>query len=210
MAYDHEIVEMFIGNESGKSVECRQEFQRVLDRLRAGDAEGLLVLKLDRLARSTRDGADLLDEFFGTRSKYGLTLLSVQDYLNTDTAAGVMMFNILLSFAQYERDLASERTRAVLQYKMKNGHRVSKRIQYGWQVDPRDDQRLIEHPEEQAVIARMRELEASGRSMSAIAQLLNDEEIPTKLNGAWYPATVDRVLHPEKRRARRARTKKSA
>ena len=103
--YDLDVVEVVEdAGESAKSLK-RPGLQRALDMLRSGSAEGLAVVKLDRLTRSIGDWQTLIDDHFGDRSQ----LFSVADSIDTRTAAGRMVLNILLSVAQWEREAIGER-----------------------------------------------------------------------------------------------------
>ncbi|MEX2142400.1 MAG: recombinase family protein [Pirellulales bacterium] len=101
----------------------RHGFARILQLLRDGVANGLLILKIDRLCRDVADGQHLLREYFGIDSKYGKHLFSVNDYVDTRTANGLLLFNLQLVIAAWERQTISERTKAALTFKRKNGER---------------------------------------------------------------------------------------
>src|SRR4051794_23668669 len=97
--YELQVVETIVESESAKSLD-RAGLQRALAFLRSGQADGLAVVKLDRLTRSVSDWQQLIDEFFGERA--GKQLFSVQDSIDTRTAAGRLVLNVLLSVAQWE------------------------------------------------------------------------------------------------------------
>ncbi len=88
----------------------RPGLQRALESLRRGDAEGLLVAKLDRLTRSVRDLGTLVEDYFSD----GFSLLSVGDSIDTRSAAGRLLLNVLASVSQWEREATGERTREAL------------------------------------------------------------------------------------------------
>lgn len=75
----------------------------------------MVVVKLDRLTRSVADWQLLIDDYFGERS--GKQLFSVADSIDTRTAAGRLVLNVLLSVAQWERETTGERTREALRHK---------------------------------------------------------------------------------------------
>lgn len=98
--------------------EKRKELDLLLSYLREGDT--LIVYKLDRLARSMKQLIDLVDLF----KEKGIHFKSIRDSLSLDdTAVGNLMFNIFASFAQFERDLISERTKAGLEAARKRGRK---------------------------------------------------------------------------------------
>jgi site-specific DNA recombinase len=100
--------------ESAKTLD-RPGLARVLAMLDAGEADGVLVAKLDRLTRSVRDLADLIERYFSERPTVrACTLLSVADSIDTRTAAGRLVLNVLASVGQWEREVISERTTEAL------------------------------------------------------------------------------------------------
>jgi site-specific DNA recombinase len=91
--------------ESGATLE-RQGLQTALGMLQRGEADGLAVVKLDRLTRNLSDWQWLAENAFRERE-----LLSVQDAVDTRTAAGRLVLNVLLSVAAWERETIGERTK---------------------------------------------------------------------------------------------------
>jgi DNA invertase Pin-like site-specific DNA recombinase len=189
--YDLEIVETIVDPaKSAKSLD-RPGLQRALDMLKSGQADGLLIVKLDRLTRSVADWQILIDEYFG--EKAGKTLFSVNDSIDTRTAAGRLVLNVLLSVAQWERESTAERTREALQHKIRCGERCGK-IRYGYNLCE-DGKLLLENAEEQQVIVSIRGLRAAGHSLQQIADELTARNIPTKEgNIKWLHTAVNRIL----------------
>lgn len=128
--YDLEIVEIIDASESAKNLK-RPGLQRGLEMLCKGQADGLLISKLDRLTRSVADWQTLIDGFFGERA--GKQLFSVAHSIDTRTAAGRLVLNVLLSVAQWERETIGERTSEVLQAKIRRGERCSK-VRFGYEL----------------------------------------------------------------------------
>ena len=85
----------------------RPALQRLQNDIRAGRVDIVVVYKLDRLTRSLMDFSDL-QEFF---DRHGVSFVSVTQEINTSTSSGRMMLNILMTFAQYEREIIAERVR---------------------------------------------------------------------------------------------------
>jgi DNA invertase Pin-like site-specific DNA recombinase len=159
--------------------------------LRKGAADGLLVGKLDRLTRSVGDWQELIDGYFG--EKAGKQLVSVNDHIDTRTAAGRLVLNVLLSVAQWEREAIGERTRDALQHKIKKGERCGS-IRFGFDLAD-DAKTLIPNAHEQEMIGLMRQLRTAGMSYPKIAKELNGRGIPTKEGKAtWQPMTVRNIL----------------
>ena len=100
--------EVFCEKISGKSKE-RPQLDKMLDKLREGDT--VVVYKLDRIGRNRSHLFELIDSF----KERGINFVSMQDQIDTTTAAGNMFFGMLAVLAQFEADLISERTKAGLQ-----------------------------------------------------------------------------------------------
>src|SRR6202035_829475 len=106
--------------------------------------------KLDRLTRSVADLAELLKRF----ERRGVSLVSVADSLDTRSAAGRLVLNIIVSVSQWEREAIGERARDAMHHKRANGERVGT-VPFGYRVGA-DGVRLEAEPAEQAVTGRIR------------------------------------------------------
>ena len=188
--YDLDIVEVIEdAGESAKSLK-RPGLQRALTMLRKGEAEGLAVVKLDRLTRNVGDWQRLIDDHFGEKSE----LFSVNDSIDTRTAGGRLVLNVLLSVAQWEREAIGERTRDALRHKIDNGERVGK-IRFGFDLDD-DGRTLIVNETEQEAIGWMHDLRGDGFTLRQIAAALTDRGIATKEGrGEWTHTAVNRILN---------------
>lgn len=188
--YDLDLVAIIEDGQSAKTLN-REGVQRALGMLKAGEANGLLIAKLDRLSRSVADFQRLIDDYFS--EKAGKQLLSVADSIDTRTAAGRLVLNVLLSVAQWEREAIAERTRDALQYKIRNSERCG-RIRFGYDL-AEDEIHLVPNAEEQDAIRQMRQLRANGESYRAIAAELERRGICTKEGkAAWTHTAVSRIL----------------
>lgn len=170
---------------SGKSLH-RPGLAVVLAALDEGRAEGLLVAKLDRLTRSVRDLGTLLESYFGSR----FSLLAVGEQIDTRSAAGRLVLNVLTSVAQWEREAIGERTAAALAHKKAQGDHVGA-APLGMDLVAGRLQKSIQ---EQTTITRLLDLRAEGLPLREIAARLKGEGHRTKRGGAWHPQTVARVL----------------
>lgn len=148
-----------------------------LQRLDARKADVLVVSKLDRLSRSVGDFATVVDR--SRRRGWQLVLMDLG--LDTTTAAGELVANVVASTSQYERRLIGIRTKEALAAKKAAGVRLGR---------PSG----LPKP----VLVNILEQRRAGRSLAAIAQALNDEVVPTSQGGArWHPATVRAVLNSQ-------------
>jgi DNA invertase Pin-like site-specific DNA recombinase len=164
--YDLELIALEVDTASASSLE-RPALQRALTMLRRGKADALLVVKLDRLTRSVRDLADLLEKHFRKRA-----LLSVSEQVDTRTASGELVLNLLTSVGQWERKAIGERTAAAMSHLRAQGRYTGGEAPFGW---ARVGDELEAVPAEQAVLARARALRGVGLSHRAIAETLADE-----------------------------------
>lgn len=191
--YDLEIVDWVEdGGESAKSLR-RPGLKRVLAMLDAGSADALVVAKLDRLTRSVRDLADLMDRYFGG-GRYGL--LSVGEQVDTRTATGRMVLNVITTISQWERERIGERVSDMHKVKAARGERVGK-PPYGYKVAA-DGRSLVEHRDEQRTVKRIAKLRKQGLSYQRIAQTLDEEGRPSR-GSKWHPTTVARIVKRDER-----------
>src|SRR5712692_218734 len=138
--------------------------------LKAGEAEALLVVKLDRPTRSVVDLGALVERYFAD-GKWAL--LSVGEQIDTRSAAGRLVLNVLGSVSQCEREAIGERTSAAMQHLRANGAYTGGHAPYGYRVSP--DGRIEPEPVEASVRERARSLRAMGRSLREIAKELAAE-----------------------------------
>ena len=97
-----------IFKEKKSAVKERTELDKMIGQLRAGDQ--VVVWKLDRLGRSLRHLVNLINQF----KELGVQFISLNDNIDTTTTQGRLMFNLFATFAEFERELISERTKAGL------------------------------------------------------------------------------------------------
>lgn len=179
--YDLDLVAVEVdAGESAKSLN-RPALQRALAMLKCGNADALLVVKLDRLTRSVRDLANLVDGYFSKRA----ALLSVSEQIDTRSAAGRLVLNVLSSVGQWEREAIGERTSAALQHLKSTGKRVGS-VPYGYTLGD-DGETLLAVGIEQTVITVARELRARGLALRAVAATLDERGMRAR-NGRRFGA----------------------
>ncbi|MFN8612447.1 MAG: recombinase family protein [Vulcanimicrobiota bacterium] len=170
--YGHELLEVVVDAGQSAKTMNRPGLQRALGMLKTAEADGLLVLKLDRLTRSVRDLGELLETYFQRSA-----LLSLQEQCDTSTAAGRLVLNLLTSVAQWERESTGERTKLALQHKKSLG------VQLGAPALT-----------DAATIARAIALKAEGLTLRLVAEQLTAEGFATLKGGRWQAMTVKRLL----------------
>ena len=189
--HDLELVDLVSDpGQSAKTLD-RPGLTRARAMLDDGSADGLLVVKLDRLTRSVVDLAALLDRHFGERA--GKQLFSVGDQIDTRTAAGRLVLNVLMSVSQWERETVVERTRTAMAFKRSRSERVSGRIPYGFRLAA-DGRTLTPAPEETEAAIEAAALQAGGWSLRRIAAELDRRGVPTKTGRPWTFSGVRSLL----------------
>lgn len=149
------------------------QLQDALQRLAYGQADGLVVAKLDRLSRSIINAANIIE----SANSQGWSLVLLDINLDLTTAAGRMVAHNLMTFAQYERDLISERTKAALAAKKERKERIGR---------PR-----LAKP---GVVQRIVRDRTAGLSYSRIASALTTEGILSPAGRpTWQASTVRRI-----------------
>lgn len=142
--YDLELVDTTVdAGESAKSLD-RPGLKRAVAVLKAAQAEALLVVKLDRLTRSVVDLGTLVEGYFAPGKA---ALLSVGEQIDTRSAAGRLVLNVLASVSQWEREAIGERTATAMQHKASRGEYTGGQAPYGRRVAV-DGERLEEDPQE--------------------------------------------------------------
>lgn len=181
---DWQVVGEYTDEKSGKSLNGRHELEKALAALDQGEADVLLVAKLDRLSRSVVDFGRILE-----RSKRHKWALAVNDFqIDTTTANGKLLANILISLAEWERDQISERTKAALASIPRGTTHVDR------------DGNVKNAPGRAAVIdaetvALVKYMKTQGKSYRAICAELTAMEKPTPGGGPWQVSTVQRILN---------------
>jgi site-specific DNA recombinase len=171
--------------ESAKSLQ-RPGMARLLAMVDSGQVQTVIIAKLDRLTRSVKDLAELLERF----QKRGVSLVSVAESLDTGSAAGRLVINVMMAVSQWEREAIGERTATALQFKKAN-RKVYSHPPYGFECQ---GDSLVPVEAEQAVISRIRLMNANGCSLRKIAAALNGDGVRSKQGGQWVAKTIRDVL----------------
>jgi len=178
------------GGESAKSLN-RPGMARLLAMVDAGEVQTVIIAKLDRLTRSVKDLCTLLERF----ERRGVALVSVAESLDTGSAAGRLVLNIMTAVSQWEREAIGERTPDAMRHKRSNGERVGN-IPYGFGLAA-DGRHLQEDPAEQTVLAEILRLRRAGATLRGIATTLNQRAFQTRRGTPWRLESVVRVIKAE-------------
>jgi site-specific DNA recombinase len=161
------------GGYSGGSTD-RPDLQRLLDDIRARKIDVIVVYKVDRLTRSLADFAKLVELF----DAQGVSFVSVTQQFNTTTSMGRLTLNVLLSFAQFEREVTSERIRDKIAASKRKGLWVGGPLPLGYQM--KDGKiAVLEVEAERVRLIYRRYLELSG--VNALVRDLRDKDVRTKI-----------------------------
>ena len=190
--YDLELTAVHV--DAGVSAKTLQRpgLQAALTDLTEGRAEALVVVKLDRLTRSVVDLGTLVADYFNTYD-----LLSVSDSIDTRSASGRLVLNVLVSVAQWEREAIAERTAEALSHLKSQGVILGGEA-LGWSrttdLDVHGRRVIHDIPLERQTVNRIVELRQQGLSLREICKALETEGWKTKRGGKWSPKVVRSVL----------------
>ena len=184
---DLELIEII--EDAGQSASSlkRPGMERLLEILDNGEVDMVVIAKLDRLTRSIKDLADLLERLGKSRrfdGGKGIDLISSGESLDTSTATGRLVINIMASVSQWEREIIAERTSQAIQELKAQDKYTGGRADYGYTVD--EDGSLIENPLEQEVLALVREKrDREKASWAMIARFLDSQGKKTRTGGKF-------------------------
>lgn len=183
--YDLDLIEVIVDAGASAKTLDRPGLQRALTLLKSGKADALIVVKLDRLTRSVSDLGTLVEKHFQKAA-----LLSVAEQIDTRSAAGRLVLNVLASVAQWEREAIGERTSAAMQHLKAQGKRVG-HIPFGMRLAS-DGIHLEQDPTEHTALEIISTLQSQGLSLRAIATELNSRGILNRGN-QWNHVSVSRI-----------------
>ena len=180
------------GVSGGKPLASRDGGQRLLTAIRERKADGVVMLKLDRMFRNAGDCLTTVEKW----KKSGVALHVVHlggNAIDTTSAAGRFMLVVLAGAAEMERNLTRERTRSAMAVKRGNGQRIGT-VPYGFDLAG-DGATLVPNDAEQAVITDIRSWRSHGWTLERIADELTRRGVPTKTGKSerWTHQAVARI-----------------
>jgi DNA invertase Pin-like site-specific DNA recombinase len=167
------------GKRTGKAIKNfetldRPGIRRAMEAVNNGTAEVLMGAKLDRLSRSVKDFAELLDQAL----YYGWKLVILDCNVDTSTPSGELLAGVMAQFANFERRMIGVRTREALAVKRSQGIVGGRRKNVPANV-----------------LADLQGMRSKGMTYAAMAAKLNENRVPTAQGGKqWHPSTVQRIL----------------
>lgn len=181
---------------SGGSLD-RPALTRLREAVRQGRVRCVVVYRLDRLSRSLIDTVNLVRREWENRA----VLCSATENFDTRSPVGQMIFNILASFAEFERNLIRDRTASGKRKRAEQGRNAGQRYPLGyrkgpdggWELDSRDRETgRLRGPA--ALVRRIFKAYLSGMGTGTIARMLNAEGIPTPMGRVWRFHYLVRIL----------------
>lgn len=174
------------GGFSGGTLE-RPALKRLMTDIEAGRVDVVVVYKIDRLSRALMDFARLVEVF----DRCGVTFVSVTQSFNTTTSMGRLTLNVLLSFAQFEREVIGERIRDKVAASRRRGMWMGGFVPMGYRVENR---KLVVHEAEAAVIRRIFERFVKVGSATLLARQLRAENVRSHRGRVVDKGALYRIL----------------
>ena len=160
------------GGLSGGTLQ-RPALQRLLAEIEAGQIDVIVVYKVDRLTRALSDFAKLVEIF----DRRGVSFVSITQQFNTTTSMGRLTLNVLLSFAQFEREVIGERVRDKIAASKKKGMWMGGMPPLGYDVK---DRKLVVNDDEARTVVGIYRRYLALKSVLALKDALEDEGVRSK------------------------------
>ncbi len=182
---------------SGKNIN-RPQFSRLLKDIKNGTIKKVIAYRLDRISRSIADFSQLLIMF----DEYNVDFISATENFDTNSPMGRAMINIVMTFAQLERETIVERVTDNYYFRANNGYWAGGYAPYGYKIkhiagnDGKRHSILEENKEQSEIVKRIYDMYVNKKiSMRKISQQLNLEKIPTlKKKGLWGINAISAIL----------------
>lgn len=174
------------GGFSGGNME-RPGLRRLMEDIRAGKVDIIVVYKIDRLTRSLADFAKMVEVF----DSHKVSFVSVTQQFNTTTSMGRLTLNVLLSFAQFEREISAERIRDKFAASRAKGMWMGGTVPLGYRVH---DRQLLENPLESALVRSMFQRYLEVGSIDKLRDSLNREGVRTRSGKMFGTGMLAKLL----------------
>lgn len=170
---------------SGRTTK-RPAYMKMMQEMDKWDA--LLVIKMDRIHRNSKNFMMMMEDL----KKNGKEFVSMTESLDTSTAMGRFVMDIIQRIAQLESEQIGERVYVGMEQKAKiNGGILGFNIPYGYNYV---EGKLLPIKEEAEVVKKIYSWYIEGKSLNEIAKLLNNAKVPTKRGGVWAKKTISTIL----------------
>lgn len=181
------------GVSGSNGLDTRLGLGEALESLRDGTVSGLVVYRLDRLARDLIIQETLLAEVRRLGGEVYSTSGAEDAYLadDPDDPSRRLIRQVLGAVAEYERSMIALRLRSGRRRKAEKGGFAYGSPAFGYRAEGRE---LVADPDEQVVLTRIRELHEGGRSLREIITALEDDGHHPKRGGRWHPESLARIV----------------
>jgi len=176
---------------SGKNITDRPAINDMISDIKSKKIENVLVFKVDRLTRSTKDLTELLEIFQENNCAFN----SLMESIDTKSASGRMFLKIIGIFAEFERENIAERVKLGFEKKAREGYSLSTYCpSYGYNRENGNNVQEI-NEEEAEIVKEMFDMYLNqDKSFVGIASELNIRKVPSKMGKFWHAKTVQRML----------------
>jgi len=177
---------------SGKNIVERPDMNRLIEDIENGNVNNVLVFKVDRLTRSTKNLIELVELFEDNNCAFN----SLTESIDTDTPSGRMFLKIIGIFAEFERENLVSRLKLGFERKVKEGYTLANySLSYGYTKKKGQKVQKVQ-PEEAKIVKDIFSMYLDeNKAMSRIAKILNEREIETKRHGkTWAATTIKAIL----------------
>jgi site-specific DNA recombinase len=188
--HGRKISDVFTDNGVSGARRDRPALDALLALVRQRKVQAVYVTALDRLSRKLAHLVELIDLF----ERHGVALVSLREGVDTGTAVGRLISNVLGSVAEFERESIRARMREASGERLRRGLKHCVRVPYGYREAAGN--RLVPHDGEQRIIAEMRHLRGGTKpnSYARIAAALNARGVRPRSGRRWYASTVRDVI----------------
>jgi DNA invertase Pin-like site-specific DNA recombinase len=182
--------EIYIDKDLSGSKSDRGKYQEVIELIKSGQVDTLIVLSLSRLTRSVRETCLVIELMKNTDTN----LISLKENIDMKTPTGIFFTQVMSSINELEISQLSQRTSDSLKSLKKNG-KVYSKVPYGF---TRQDNNLITNEKEKKVLDKMYRLKDKGNSYQNISDFLNRNNHQTKSGGVWNRILVFNIMKTER------------
>ncbi|MBL8024726.1 MAG: recombinase family protein, partial [Elusimicrobia bacterium] len=168
----------------------RPALKQMLAAIQSRQVDMVITYKIDRLTRSPRDFYELIELF----EKNGASFISVTERFDTSTPSGRLLRNIMLTFAQFERELASERVKDKVVQRVKRGLYHGGHPPFGYRAENRA---LVVDPPRDSIVKKIFEMYVETRSIRKIARYLKEKKVFSRKGKTFCDSTIWNVLRKQ-------------
>lgn len=181
--------------QSGTKVAGREEFFRLIEAVKDGAVDVVVVYKLNRLFRNSYESQKYRKLF----RKHGVKLMSVTQQIDEDTSSGRLTTNILSDIDQYQSETISDHVKSSMREMARQGYFTGGTVPYGYTLEvikhgSKIRKKYIEEPAEAKIVRDIFEFYAGGHSLRYIQEYLQDKEIKTRRGKDFGITTIARML----------------